>query len=207
MADIDVVQSKIADMLGQATLTLFSAKQFEQAARQGLLAMQTHFPNIKLAEMTAVAGREQDISTITDLFKVLEVRYPYTDENNFSLQPRFYLTFPDGTPVITMPSEMIAGEKFGIRYSALHTIADLDGAAASTFTLLDIYTYAVISYCSLAKSAELISQYGTKSNEVKNWESKAFMYMDQFLFLVNSFRSMESPLPDAPAHDLGEGSY
>jgi hypothetical protein len=209
MPSIDDVQAKIADLLGQATLTLFTQKQFEAATRQALLAMQHQFPNVKEDEITAVAGHVQDISAITDLYKVMEVRYPYTDPFSFSVLPRFYVTYPDGVATITLPVQLAAGEIFGIRYSALHTIDDLDSAAALTFppAYLEMFTFAVISYCALAKSAELITQYGTKSNEVKNWEDKAFLYMDRFLFFVNSFRQNSNPLPDAPAFDLGEGRY
>lgn len=209
MATIDDVQSKIADQLGQATLTLFTQKQFEAATRQALLAMQSHFPNVKVEEITAVAGFDQDISAIADLYRVMEIRYPYTDAAHFSVMPRFYVTYPDGVATATLPVELQAGEKFGVRYSALHAIDDLDSAPALTFpiALLDMFTYAVISYCALAKSAELITQYGTKSNEVKNWEDKAFSYMDRFVFLANSFRQNELPLPTSPAFDLGEGRY
>ena len=79
----------------------------------------------------AITGYEQDLSSLADIFSVLVVAYPWQEGWDFA---RYLATWRLVGPnkVYFTTARPAVGETIRVRYSKLHKIDDLDGAAVTT---------------------------------------------------------------------------
>jgi hypothetical protein len=89
-----------------------------------LLVYETNFT-------VATAGYEQDLSSLTDLYSVLAVAYPWQEGWDFAHTLAAWRSVGHNKIYFTAVRPAV-GETIRVRYAKLHKIDDLDSAAATT---------------------------------------------------------------------------
>jgi hypothetical protein len=131
MAVLADYRSDVSNLLATAVDTsTWPTTLLDEALRRGLdelnqlLVYETSFT-------VDTAGYEQDLSSLTDIYAVLAVAYPWQDGWDFGrCLATWRLVGPN--QIYFTAAQPAAGETIRVRYSKRHKIEDLDSAAATT---------------------------------------------------------------------------
>lgn len=103
----------------------------DQGLRMALQDFSQKYPAVESEFTVIAAGREQNLSTITDLAEIQSVAWPWTLNASFNLLMVNWrrigaatIYIEDGAPVI--------GDKIRLRHTKQYRIQNLDGAATTT---------------------------------------------------------------------------
>ena len=114
----------------------------DEALRQALQRYSLEGPVYETNFTVASANAEQDLSSITDIYRIIALAWPWSAGENFlqysvnyRLLGNFNAYIKDGIPVVN--------EIIRVRYRKQHKIQNLDSAASTTVNDVDRRTIAV----------------------------------------------------------------
>jgi hypothetical protein len=120
--------------------TIWAADDLDEAIEEALEQYSQRSPAQAVATLTlAAAGREVDISTLTDIVRIEKVWWPY-DSTNPTYPPNWcqFEVWPGDVLFIDEPTAPTSGQKVRIFYNEMHTLNGLNGATATTIPEEDI---------------------------------------------------------------------
>lgn len=80
---------------------------------------------------TVTAATHEQLITLTGLNNIIAVAYPWSAGDDFASRQQYFRHTDDQT-IYFEDIQPVIGQKIQVRYSKLHTIKDLDSAAATT---------------------------------------------------------------------------
>jgi len=129
-ADIDNLLATLPDV------TVWTAAIKDEAIRQAIFDYSRLGPVYESDFIVPTTGYEHDLSTITDLYQIVSLAWPWDNQASFDLlNPRWRTV--SRTTVRFESGEPTAGEIIRVRYRKLHRITDLDGAVSTTVPDVD----------------------------------------------------------------------
>lgn len=197
MTTLSVFRSRIAAILGDSTNVRYSTGLLDESLRIAIENYNQAYPQIKTAAHTATAGASQTLTTFTDLQHIIRIYYPYNaaDKIHLPYAYGYYYFWQDGTvrlDLLNTPSIPKAGDVIVIDYAAPHTLADLDGAEATTippqhFTAI---INGAAGEAAMVRAQNMVEAYGQRSdesNKLKEWAlSKMAVYQNFLITLVHT---------------------
>jgi hypothetical protein len=136
---LSTMRDRVEVVLQDTGNTTWDTDDIDEGIRQALEQFSRRRPQLKIDTVTiSTAGREVDISSITDLVRVSRVWWPY-DSSSPTYPPNWvhFETWPGSKIYITEPSAPAVDDVVRIWYTAEHTINGLDSATATTIPLDD----------------------------------------------------------------------
>jgi hypothetical protein len=127
-SDVTTLLAGAVDSLTWTTTLLDAAIRLALAEVDGVLIYESDFT-------VSVTGREQDLSAVPDLLGVLALAYPWPGSMacgaDFAQRLVAWRSVGHGRVILDRWEPQI-GEVIRVRHTQRHTLADLDGAAATT---------------------------------------------------------------------------
>jgi hypothetical protein len=206
LADIrDRVEARLQD----ASNARWSTDDLDEAIRTALEQYSKYKPQHKLTSVTlSSAGREVDISSVTDLLRVEKVWWDY-DDTSPSYPPNYrqFEVWPGDIIYIDDRSAPSSGDKVRLWYTAMHTIENLDSATATTIPEDDEGTI-VTGACHFAaqiRSAELAEDLTAHDDVVDNLRKYADEQGTNFRYQANmDLRAYVRRAKAYPQEDIDE---
>ena len=206
-------RTRVLNILGHATVTRFDNDILDEGLRAALQSYSFAIPNILSGEVTvATSGRTLALSSLTGLTNVLEVGYPYTTGE---ITPKsvtdWYFFIVSGAPALGFNGATVpeAGRKLYLRYTAHHTIDDLDGASTTTIPAQHdtMFVEGAAGYCALMRASQVGESYRTDDYaRMYQWGSEKLAALRASLTLLRN--SPFTPMPQAAwpqdEHDRGD---
>jgi len=117
----------------------WAAGDIDEAIRTALEYYSRTNPHHAIGNITAVAGREQDLSTLTGLIRVEKVWWDYDSETpGYPPNWRQFEVWPGQVLYIDDRTAPSADDVIRVWYTKLHTLNGLDTATATTFPAEDV---------------------------------------------------------------------
>lgn len=167
----------------------YSDGMLTEGIRQALWEYSKNCPHMLGSEFTVAAQtRDQVLPSLSGssvgLQNVLEVYYPYvTGELDHNVVEGYYQYMTSGSVALNLQSIVPqVGQKFYLRYSVSHTIADLDGAAITTIRAEHDHVIIMGAVAHAVKMrASLVSEsYGVRSEDMTLLDNYGNMLLGQF---------------------------
>jgi hypothetical protein len=133
-SNLTTIRDRVEARLQDASNATWSTDDLDEAIRTALEQYSKYQPQHKLTSITlGAAGREVDISSLTDVLRIEKVWWDY-DDTDPSYPPNYrqFEVWPGDILYIDDRTAPSSGDKVRIWYTALHTIEDLDSATATT---------------------------------------------------------------------------
>jgi hypothetical protein len=177
---------RVENMVQDVSNLRWSTTDIDDALLKALDEYNRHSPPIAITTLTlAAAGREVDISSVSNLIRVQKVWWPY-DSSDPSWPPNWcqFDVYPGKILALDTPTEPESGDKVRIWYTTPATINGLNSATVTTVPIDDV-TYLLNGACfylAYARAMELAETLNADEDLVKtltNWATdhgKAFRY-------------------------------
>ena len=137
--NLATIRDRVEARLQDATNTRWSTDDLDEALRTALEQYSKYKPDHALGTVDlSAAGREIDISSLSDLLRVEKVWWDY-DDSDPAYPPNYrqFEVWPGDILFIDDRTEPAAGETVRVWYTKMHTIEDLDSATATTVPVDD----------------------------------------------------------------------
>jgi len=134
------LRDRVEATLQDGTNARWSTDDVDEAIRKAVEQYSRRDPNHKIGTVTvSTAGREQDISSLTDLLRVEKIWWDY-DSSTPGYPPnwRQFEMWPGSVLYIDDADEPAVDDVIRVWYTSKHTIEDLDSATATTVPDEDI---------------------------------------------------------------------
>jgi len=156
-SNLATIRDRVEARLQDSTNTRWTTADLDEAIRTALEQYSKYKPDHALGTVAvSAAGREVDISSLTDLIRVEKVWWDY-DSSDPSYPPNYrqFDVWPGDILFIDDREEPAAGDTVRVWYTKMHTIEDLDSAAATTLPADDEGTI-VTGACHFAAQARAV---------------------------------------------------
>jgi hypothetical protein len=136
---LTTMRDRVEDVLQDSTNAIWATGDIDEGIRQALEQYSRRKPLRKIADLTlSSAGREVDISSLSDLIRVEKVWWPY-DSSDPDHPPNWvhFEVWPGSILYIVDPNEPASGEHVRVWYSEQQTLNGLDSETTTTFPIDD----------------------------------------------------------------------
>jgi hypothetical protein len=125
-------RSDLDNLLGTAVdSSTWTTAIKDESLRQAMADLNGHLV-YETTFTVASSGHEQDFSSITDINELLTLAYPWADGWSFIEHICFNWRIIENNKIYFTLVEPQSGDEIRVRYTKLHEIENLDGAAATT---------------------------------------------------------------------------
>ena len=136
MSTLAELKTSLEYMIGSAVDPLtWTAAMKEEALRSALLTYTERGPISEIDFTVITAGKTHILSTITNIYSISDLAYPWSADLEFENCPRRWRTIDQLTVYLLGDAYPSVGEEIRVRYRKLYTISSLDGAADTTIPL------------------------------------------------------------------------
>ena len=176
MSNLAALRDRVESLLKDASNDRWTTDELDDAIRQALERTSERRPQELVTTLTfSQDGREISLSSVSDLLRPLRVWWPYTasDPEYPPCWVPWELHGPD-TLFLDVPEEPQTNDVLRLFYAAMHTIDDLDSAAATTLAADDegILVIGAAGYAALARAAyvnEAVTRSGKTPDHWRAW--------------------------------------
>ena len=152
------MRARVQSRLQDADAARWSTADVDEAIRTALQVYSRTNPHHAIGTITAVAGREQSLSTLTGLIRVEKVWWSY-DSTTPGYPPnwRQFEVWPGSLLYIDDRTAPTAGQVIRVWYTKQHTINGLDSATATTLPAedVDVIISGAAHFAARARAVEL----------------------------------------------------
>ena len=187
---------------------IWSADDIDRAIKRALVGYAQVNP--QQAETTlelSADGREVDISSLSDLTRVVKVWYPYDTAAAEALPNWVRWETWGETLYVASEEEPASGELMRIYYHKGHTVEGLEGASSTTVPQEDeeVLVLGATAYAALQKARSSVGTAGVSTETPEHWLTWGLNRMDAFTEALHRVRTRELRKVDKRVPLHGDG--
>lgn len=190
--------------LGDPAGDRFGSGLLEEALRQGLAEYSRAAPRL-LSGMLVLpaAGQWQSLGCLNGVQEVVELVFPY-DPSALLYRPYaqpWQFSWRDGVPLLWIGGQPQpqAGQALQVLYTSAHTIAGLNGAAATTLPAEHeaFLVGGAAAWAAHGRALRLVEVHGSRTDEAGKWLACAAPLQQRYRAFLDSLRASGRVCPPA----------